>query len=214
MEQCPLSMADQEFLETVACLGSLWDIGDEIEERLDEGTARRVGRPREYRVAEALIFSVAVWVFESHISAHDNLAYRRNWQDLAGAVEAAWPDGSDRRLSSSPITRFQHLRFRKLLFRRGLLDVLNQRVAELCLNAARGMGMLDPDLNDSLARPDKSRIVTGDGTWRRGPYNTATSKHPRTGRSIRCDPDARSFRTSDGPSTCPQLLPPTRAGPA
>ncbi len=201
LPQHRLGMSVMEVLETLVCLGPLWDLGTEIEELLVSGCGRRVGRPREYRAAEAVIFSVAVWCFGSHAAAHDNLADPLNWSRLQAAVERAWPGRGDRRLSPTPISRFQHRRFRQIVSDRDggrMLDEITKRVNERCVEAAQRMGMLAPGLQDSLARPDKSRIVTGDGTWLRAAYDSQTGTHPSTGRRVRHDLDARPFHTSDG----------------
>ncbi len=194
-----LSMSILELLELLASFGPLWQLCDQVEALIDAThIPRRAGRNREYRVIEALLFGVAVWHYHSYTAAHDNLTDPKNWQRLCSAVEQAWPDRPEWRLSSAPISRSQQFRFRKRYSdyaKNHLLVVLRRLISDACVQAALCMGMFDPEIGDSLACPDRRNVITGDATWIRGAYNKmGPAIDPRTGKVKRFCPDSGAPR--------------------
>ena len=194
--------SDLQFLELVACLGELWDLVEPIEALLaSQCGPRKAGRKREYQVVEVFIFSVAIWICGSHTHADDNLADKKNWQRLRSAVEDAWPDHPERRLSPEPMSRSKHYRFRKNFkgdVNHELLVTLRRLITDMAVDGALFIGLFDPDTDDSLAKPDPTRVVTGDGTHLRGPYNEGPrGVNPRTGKVKRFDHDAQPYHGSD-----------------
>ena len=198
-----LSMSILELLELLASFGPLWQLCDQVEALIDAThIPRKGGRNREYRVIEALLFGVAVWHYHSYTAAHDNLTDPKNWQRLCSAVEQAWPDHPEWRLSSTPISRSQQFRFRKRYSdyaKNHLLVVLRRLISDACVQAALCMGMFDSEIGDSLACPDRRNVITGDATWIRGAYNKmGPAIDPRTGKVKRFCPDSRLYHTNDG----------------
>jgi len=192
-----------EFLELVASFGPLWELSEQVEALIDASPGpRKPGREREYRVIEVFIFAVAVWVYRSHTAAHDNFSDPKNWERLRSAVRERWGAlHPDRELSPHPMTRHKHYRFRKRF--KGYVDdhllvVMKRLITDMSVEGALFIGLFNPEAGDSLAHPDSTRMLTGDGTWLRAPYNVdAPMIDPRTGQVRRRDATAVLYHGND-----------------
>ncbi len=113
-----------------------------------------------------MLFEAASWVYKTFLGAHNNL-YRdpKNWQRLVDAVEEAYPDDPNRRLSANAPSRYQHMRARKR-FLNG--DVCGDRYIDLldkfpALDAlVHGLvydGAADSELVDRILNRGKHPVV-------------------------------------------------------
>ena len=195
--------SDLQALELVACLGPLWELSKRIDAWIEgshEMAGRKGGRNREYKAMEVFIFIFAIWIFRTHNAANNNLADEKNWHRLCRAVEQAWPNHPERRLSDRPMSRSKLYRFRKDFKGRvdhPLLVELRRLITDLSVDSAHFIGLFDPNLDDSLAKPDPTRMLTGDGTHLRGPYNAGPGINPRTGKPRRHDIHAQPYHGED-----------------
>ena len=106
----PLKMSLLDFAETFVGLSPMWEIAAEYEK--DLRAIYTVGRKRECRVADVLVYQLLRYIPLTARGVHRFLDDPRTWQALIAAAEHHWPDHPERRLSPEPPTRFQYMRTR------------------------------------------------------------------------------------------------------
>ena len=192
----PLKMSVLDITETYVGLAPLWEMDSEYEKDLQ--ALYTVGRKRECRIADVLVYQLLLSILQSARAVHRFLDDPRTWQALVAAAEHHWPDHPERRLSSEAPTRFQYIRTLKSLIQcvPNFLERHRDTTREAAVKAARHLGCgLD---KDSLTHPSKLNMMMGDGTWEQSHYNGLANRiyadeitgEIFTGRS---DPDAKPF---------------------
>ena len=155
-------LSDGQWAEHVACSEALWRSAETLEALI--GPRNGPGRPCEHTVFEVMMLAVLAWRHRSVTRAAANLADRMLWQRLRRAVASAYPDHPDRRLSSEPVSRSQHYRFRRRWLNAEMLERLSAVVEAEAVATALTLGLLDPAAG-SRTRPDPRCVAYGDGTW-------------------------------------------------
>lgn len=112
----PLKMSPLHFAEIYASSATLWDIAKEYEEILRK--QHRVGRNRECKVADMMVYQLLENQLLSSRAVERFLHDKRNWNVIVDAAKKSWPDNPERRLSSEPPTRFQFMRLRDALYKK------------------------------------------------------------------------------------------------
>ena len=192
----PLNVSALDFAETFVGLAPLWDMDSEYEKDLQ--ALYTVGRKRECRVADVLVYQLIRSLLQSVRAVHRFLDDPRTWQALVAAAEHHWPDHPERRLSPEAPTRFQYIRTLKSLTQRvpDLPERHRDATREAAVKAARHLGCGQD--KDSLTHPSKKNMIMGDATWEQSLYNGLANRTYTdhftgeifTGRS---DPDAKPF---------------------
>jgi hypothetical protein len=189
-------MSVLDIAETYVGLAPLWEMDSEYEKDLQ--ALYTVGRKRECRIADVLVYQLLLSILQSARAVHRFLDDPRTWQALVAATEHHWPDHPERRLSSEAPTRFQYIRTLKSLIQcvPDFLERHRDTTREAAVKAAQHLGCgLD---KDSLTHPSKMNMMMGDGTWEQSHYNGLANRiyadeitgEIFTGRS---DPDAKPF---------------------
>ena len=155
-------LSDAQWAEHAACSDALWRCAETLEALI--GHKIGPGRPRECNVFEVLMLSVLAWQYRSVTRAAVNLADMMLWLRLRRAVESEYPDNPSRRLSTRPVSRSQHYRFRRRWLDADLLERLGAVIEDEAVATARTLGLFDPSAG-SLTRPDPTCVACGDGTW-------------------------------------------------
>ena len=192
----PLNMSVLDFAEAYVGLSVLWEMDDEYEKALH--ATYTVGRKRECRVSDVLVFQLLESLLLSARAVHRFLDDPRAWQAIVAAAEHHWPDHPERRLSSEAPTRHQYMRTMKSLTERvpDLRERHRDATREAAVKAARHLGCGQE--KDSLTHPSKKNMIMGDATWEQSLYNGLVNRTYTdhftgeifTGRS---DPDAKPF---------------------
>ena len=153
-----------------------------------------------HTAAEMLLFEKATFIYESNRGTDRNLntinknwpfpTEQHKWEMLKRAVEKAWPNHPERRLSDTPVTRDNHYYFRKTYLKgMSMLEYLAKEITGLGLEAAEFIGLLNPEAG-SISRPDPTQVVPGDGTWTHSAYKNPPPGQPGHDPNHRCDPHA------------------------
>jgi hypothetical protein len=100
-------MSVLDIAETYVGLAPLWEMDSEYEKDLQ--ARYTVGRKRECRIADVLVYQLLLSILQSARAVHRFLDDPRTWQALVAATEHHWPDHPERRLSSEAPTRFQYI---------------------------------------------------------------------------------------------------------
>ena len=192
----PLKMSVLDIAETYVGLAPLWEMDSEYEKDLQ--ALYTVGRKRECRIADVLVYQMLRSLPLTARAVHRFLDDPRHWQALVAATEHHWPNHTERRLSPEPPTRFQYMRTRNSMIEQvpDFLDSFRQTTNEAAVKAARHLGCGQD--KDSLTHPSKKNIIMGDATWEQSLYNGLAGRtyideitgEVFTGRS---DPDAIPF---------------------
>ena len=192
-----LDLSDLENAEAIACLAPLWDLANELQSLWPPSPTG--GRRREYHPMDALLFLAVTWVWQTYRATHRNLADPRNWKRLRKAVKRAWPDQPQRRLSRTPISRFQFGRFRRWLLEQGLLGSTELAVRDICLEGCQEIGALDP-ASGTFNSPHPTQMIGSDGSWIPNKFRNSNPNavNPATGKKRRHDPDASEYFHNDG----------------
>ena len=211
----PLGWGDDERLSSLVAFSLLWEIGALVENKIRSaaGNHPKGGRPRLHTAAEMLLFEKATFIYGSNRGTDRNLntinknwsfpTEQHKWEMLKRAVEKAWPNHPERRLSDTPVTRDNHYYFRKTYLKgMSMLEYLAKEITGLGLEAAEFIGLLNPEAG-SISRPDPTQVVPGDGTWTRSAYKNPPPGQPGHDPNHRCDPHARP---SARPRKRPRLL--------
>ena len=203
----PLPMSTVQWLEALVCFAPLWEIAGQVDTEI--GPPSGVGRRRECTAFEMLLFEVASWETRSYRAAHRALADPHTWRRLTKRVSHAWPDHSERRLSTEGPSRSQHHRFRtRHLEDEGILDQLRAQYRRVAHQTADALGQFDPS-GGSLTHPQTTDLIAGDATWMPALYDTPPDEPVvdlTTGEIIerRSDPDAVPFHRRG--QTCGRYL--------
>ncbi len=192
----PLNVSVLDSAEAFVSLSPMWEMAEEYEKALD--AMYTVGRKRECRVADVLVYQVLRYVPLTARGVHRFLDDPRTWQALVAAAEHHWPDHPERRLSPEAPTRFQYMRTRDLLIERvpNFLNKFRCVMRDAAVKAARHLGCGQD--KDSLTHPSKKNMMMGDATWEPSLYNglaNRTYADEITGEIFtgRSDPDAKPF---------------------
>lgn len=192
----PLKMSPLDFAEIYASLADLWDIANEYEEILRK--QHRVGRNRECKVADMMVYQLLENQLLSSRAVERFLHDKRNWNVIVAAAKKSWPNNPERRLSSEPPTRFQFMRLRDALYKKipGFHDDYRNKMRIATVNTARHIGC--GQAKDSLTHPSKLNMIMGDATWEPAFFNGLADRtyfDKQTGEIFegRSDPDAMPF---------------------
>ena len=199
----PLNLSVLDIAEAYVGLAVLWEMSEEYEKILH--ASYTVGRKRECRVADVLVFQLLENLLLSARAVHRFLDDPRAWQVLVEAAEHHWPDHPERRLTSAAPTRHQYMRSLKSLNERvpNFLETFRAALTEAAVKVARHLGCGQD--KDSLTHPSKKNLIMGDATWEQSRYNGMAGRtyiDEITGEVItgRSDPDAVPFH---GEGTAP-----------
>ena len=156
-------LTDLQWLEAIACSKPLWDVARQVDSLLAAQASSQHGRAPKHSAFETLLFEVAAWQLGTYREVGRTLADPVTWDRLCSAVEAAFPDDPEMRLSAEPITGSRNYYFRAKLSK-DMIEVMANMMTEAATTAAQSMGMLVPDLKSSLALDERS-VVSADGCW-------------------------------------------------
>jgi len=189
----PQKMSHLHFAEIYASSAALWDIANEYEEVLRD--QHKVGRNRECKVADMLVYQLLESDLFSSRKVERFLHDKRNWKVIVDAAKKSWPDNPERRLSAEPPTRFQFMRLRDALYKKipGFHDDHRNKVRMAAVEAARHIGC--GQAKDSITHPSKQNMIMGDATWEPSHFNGVANRtyiNEETGEILegRSDPDA------------------------
>ena len=185
----------------VVCFGPLWEAAESVERRINAAFMPSAGRKRLHTIFEAYLFAIAAKVTGGYRVADRTLSNPDLWQRLARAVESAYPDNPDRRLSSQPIRRHHYSWLRKHHLGDEVTAELADRMTQAAFEAIVHMGGLDPKAG-SVTHLDTTQMLTGDGTWIPALYNASKRKRIEAadaGRQLRSDPDAVAYHDENSP---------------
>ena len=192
----PLKMSPLHLAEIYASSAALWDIAKEYEEILRK--QHRVGRNRECKVADMMVYQLLENQLLSSRAVERFLHDKRNWNVIVDATKKSWPNNPERRLSSEPPTRFQFMRLRDALYKKipGFHDDYRNKMRIAAVNTARHIGC--GQAKDSLTHPSKLNMIMGDATWEQSHFNGLANRtyiDEQTGEIFegRSDPDAMPF---------------------
>lgn len=192
----PLKMSPLDIASGYVSSALLWELSDTYEAALQ--ATYTVGRKRECRIADVLVFHLLENLLLSARAVDRFLDDPRIWKELVAAAEHHWPHHAQRRLSLEPPTRHQYMRTIKSLIERipDFLESFRRALSDAAVKAARHLGCGQD--KDSLTHPSKMNMIMGDATWEQSRYNgladrtyiDETTGEIFTGRS---DPDAIPF---------------------
>ena len=181
-----------------------------------------VGRPAHHPGYLLLGYGVLARLYRSSIRVQTELSDPTTWavvQNTVAAMAAARPDLVNQ-LPGDRAPGWEAFRYARdrYLSDPDVLTELQQLFTEAAVAQAREQGLLDPAGPGSLSRPDRSRIVYGDGTVVRPLYRPPTATRatdPATGAATvtylgaagepvpaptrRFDPDAADYHGHTGP---------------
>ncbi|WP_419929636.1 hypothetical protein [Candidatus Poriferisocius sp.] len=195
VKSAPLKLSDVELLELMACFMPMLTAAGLFEGVIStRSERRRVGRKREYSVIDVFVFEFAIWLYGSIRSAEDNLSDPKNWERVREALEFAHPDRPDWRLSPKPMNRDKHYRFRSKYLTDQMLRTIRKLARDAAVNAAKAMGLLDPEGRNSFTYP--RLLMVADATFLPAVY-TIPHWAVGPGDNKRTDPDAKVFYRND-----------------
>lgn len=185
----------------VATSDWLWKLMESLESfHNDRRPERCPGPERGYILMDAQLIVIAALLYDNLNSAVDEFTIdQAQWDRVRKAVEAAFPNNPDRRLSERAPSRSQMFRAARGYFSGEALDELFRNYRRTAVKGAQRIGALDPNAG-TWQSPAKSQAIVGDMTWipaatkhhRKAPF------HPETGNPLKLDPLADPFHTSDG----------------
>ena len=152
------------------------------------------GRPRKSTPYDLFFFHHFRKMYRSEMRAAKEIQDPGNWERFRRAVEEAFPDNPEWRLSEEQPNRSRYRTFMKshILNNPEELALLEDSGMDAAIEAALHIGLFDPN-KGSFSKPDKTRTVYGDLSFFRGRYNRGRSEavDKETGEIIhRFDPDA------------------------
>jgi hypothetical protein len=136
----PLNLSVLDIAEAYVGLAVLWEMSEEYEKILD--ASYTVGRKRQCRVADVLVYQILRSLPLTARAVHRFLDDPRHWQALVAAAEHHWPKHPERRLSPKPPTRFQYMRTRDSMIEQvpDFFESFRQAMTEAAVKAARHLG--------------------------------------------------------------------------
>ncbi len=196
-----LEWSTDEMLVFAVSFKPLWEAAESEERRINAAFMPSAGRKRLHSIFEAHLFAIAAKVTGGYRAADRTLSNPELWQRLARAVERAYPDNPDRRLSSQPIRRHHYSWLRKHHLGEEATAELADRMTHAAFEAIVHMGGLDPKAG-SVTHLDTTQMLTGDGTWIPALYKATKRKRieaAHAGRQLRGDPDAVAYHDENSP---------------
>lgn len=194
-----VELSGMQYAEALASFKPLLDYSHELEMKYPRKSPRP-GRRREHTAFGAML----VWNLKPHFPSEratiKELKDPANWERVATAAAAAWPDHPALPLPDRPISRSQYRRYSK----KHLSDV-PEELADLCSHtrrtsaqAGRHIGMLDPN-DGSRKSPSRSRTAFADESFLRSRLSRSPSECvDANGEKIRLfDPDAHNHYTNN-----------------
>lgn len=188
-------------LERLATRNWLWKLMESLEVFHNARRPERCPGPdRGYILMDAQLIIIAALLYDNLNSAVEEFTIdQAQWDRLRKAVEAAFPNNPERRLSDRAPSRSQTFRASRDYFSGEALDELFRNYRRTAVKGAQRIGALDPNAG-SWQSPARSQAIIGDMTWipaatkhhRKAPF------HPETGDLLKFDPLAGPFHTSDG----------------
>ena len=201
-----LEWSTDEMLVFAVSFKPLWEAAESEERRINAAFMPSAGRKRLHSIFEAHLFAIAAKVTGGYRAADRTLSDPVLWERLARAVERAYPDNPDRRLSSQPIRRHHYSWLRKHHLDEDAIAELMERLTEAPIEAIVHMGGLDPKAGSvthmDTTHMDTTQMLTGDGTWIPARYKASERdciEAARAGRQLRSDPDAVAYHDENSP---------------
>lgn len=142
----------QQQLESCATWEALWTLVEESESSLE--------LHRYYGLMDVVVMEIASHLLDGAPRAARTLAHPPLWAALRLAVERAFPDNPERRLSRTALSRQQHHRARQALTG-DTLDAFQRGVRREAARAATEIGLFDPAAG-SWTHPDATQLIAGD----------------------------------------------------
>ena len=190
----PLDWCRYTKIETMVCFAGLWELAEDLEERLQPLAPVR-GPKRKHTVFEWCLMLVAADVNRSVRETARMFNSRKIWGWLREEVEAAWGDTahSSRRLSDRGITRHQFHRFRERYLDDRMVEEIRYEVRAIMVEIAMFMGSFDPKAG-SWIDPADTQTIMGDATWLKTAH---TIDEPNEGNRSKHDKDARRYHKAE-----------------
>ncbi|WP_423916760.1 hypothetical protein [Candidatus Poriferisodalis sp.] len=195
-----LTLNSKQRVFAVLCSKPFWAEAEFIQQAVDEfdrsRTGRRRGRPRDNSAADMLAYRQMELVCEGMNAADREIGpdphaglVRSLWDEAQEALEQAWPDRPERRLSAKPVNRTKYHNFCKRFLTDDMLEHIALAISDHAVEGALDTGLLDP-ADGTHTNPHTTQLIYGDGCWFSTPHNH--------GAKIRRDPDATEFFNNDG----------------
>jgi hypothetical protein len=187
MASNPRGVALLERLDAVLANPALYRLAEVVPDQPAGG-----GRRRDYPAVMLILYEALISIYGSARQVEAELAHPAVWLTIRRAVKAA--SGVD--LPARPMRRYHYLYGRsRYLTDPDVLAQLQALHRQLAANAARSLGLLDPDGGGSWTHPDPQRVIYGDGKvvtplYKTKPGDTKVDRRTGEVRAIRYEPDA------------------------
>ncbi len=167
----------------------------ELADAVPDVPRQRGGRPRQYPAYMWVLYDALLSVYGSGRRVEAELAHPIVWDHLRNLIAMRFSDRPDLRLPVEPMRRHHYLYGRTTWLTRpdvlAELRVIHQRTA---IDAARTLGLLDPNGPGSWTHPHLSRMLHADGKvltplFRSHPGDTIVDKTTGEVRRPRSEPD-------------------------
>ena len=187
----------------VACLEPLWEQAELIGAKSNRNYPSKPGVKSQHTEFEPLLYNAAATIVELGYRAVGRLfGDKHHWVRMAEAVERAYPNHPERRLTENPFTINQYNWHKTHHWDETIIRESEAVIERACLEAIRYMGGLDPKAG-SLTHPDKTQGITGDGTWVRARHQATPEERAAAaekGTTVLCDDDATDYHDEDSNS--------------
>jgi hypothetical protein len=184
--------------EALVCFRPFWEVGMRLEETLRAN--QTVGRPRQNIVPEMFMFDAMSWVYRTYAAVEMEWTDEHTRHRLATAVERAYPDTPEWRLSAKPTTYSKFHTMRENLFPD--LDAFEAVMAEFEAEfdkIAAHVGIGNPDIGTDLDIATEN-VASADQSWFQSRVDRAPDEafevDRETGEIIErlTDPDTSRYR--------------------
>jgi len=180
-----------ERLEALIANDALFELADAV----PEAPRERGGRPRQYPTFMWVLYDALLSVYGSGRRVEAELAHPIVWRHLRNLIAARFPGRPDLQLPPEPMRRHHYLYGRTTwLTRPDVLAELRSIHQRTATDAARALGLLDPNGPGSWTHPHLSRMLHADGKvltplFRAHPGDTTVDKITGEIRPARAEPD-------------------------
>jgi hypothetical protein len=165
----PYPCSDLDLAEAIFVAAVTWELGAQLDERLDR--SKVCGARRKHFGSESVAYIALTHVFGSARSVERALKDRKTWERMVAAVVEAWPDRPERRLPRRPVRRWHPEHVMKRAFPDPEdAEAFKRLISDWVCGVALAIGMTDPSAG-TLTTPDVTGVLIGDTTWIRSRYN-------------------------------------------
>lgn len=155
-----VGVAALERLEALVANDALFELADAVPDPPPE----KGGRPRQYPVDMWILFDALLSVYGSGRQVEAELAHPIVWNRLRALIARRFPGQPERWLPERPMRRHHYLYGRiHWLTRPDVLTELRRIHQSTAAEAARTLGLLDPNGPGSWTHPHLSRMLHADG---------------------------------------------------